>query len=233
VSRRRAEVRFVGVDGCASGWVAVELGAGGGFVGAWPASTLATLLADVPGDSAIGVDIPLGLVDAGWRTADRRAASVLGARRSSVFAVPPRAVWAAADHAEANRLCRALSGGGLSAQAWGLRRKVLEADAYREAGAHEILEVHPEMVFSALGDGPVPYGKKTWNGQATRRELLAEVGVVLPDDLAAAAAVAPDDVLDAAAVAWCAYRMSRGAAAHVPDPPDQYDHHGRPIVIWF
>jgi predicted RNase H-like nuclease len=242
--------RIVGVDGYARGWVAVELdgsieptsaGRGsrrsavsrrrGRFRAAWLAPTLASLLDGVPDRASIGVDIPMGLLEAGWRHADRAAAVRLGARRASVFAVAPRAAWAATSHAEANRLCRDLAGGGFSAQAWGLRRKVLEADAYRDAAAHELVEVHPELVFATLAGAPLPYPKKSWAGQQLRTSLLAAVGVSLPADLGAAGAAGPDDILDAAAVAWCAYRISRGIAGQVPDPPDQYDHRGRPILI--
>jgi len=230
---RRAADRVVGVDGYAAGWIAVELRAGA-FSRAWPAVSLAALLADLPAAATVGVDMPLGLLDIGWRTADRVVARALGPRRSSVFAVPPRPVWDAADYAGANLRCRELTGGGgLSVQAWGLRRRVLEADACREAGPHELFEVHPELVFATLAGGPLPHGKKTWHGQTSRRALLDAAGVSLPDHLGAAGGVPVDDVLDAAAVAWSAYRIARGLATHMPDPPDQTDHRGRPIVIWY
>ncbi len=183
-------------------------------------------------DTVVGMDIPLGLLDSGWRTADRAAARQLGPRRSSVFAVPPRPVWQADAYAEANHLCRALTGGGLSVQAWGLRRRVLEADQYRDSGRHELFEVHPELAFRSLACAPLEYGKKTWHGQLRRRALLAAAGVEIPDDLGAAGVVPPDDILDAAVVAWSAHRIATDGATTVPDPPDQRDHRGRPIVIW-
>ena len=37
--------------------------------------------------------MPLGLLETGWREADRAARGLLGPRRSSVFAIPPRPVW--------------------------------------------------------------------------------------------------------------------------------------------
>ncbi len=228
---RRVATNAVGVDAYVAGWVAVELH-DGAFARAWTAGSLAALLADVANDTVVGVDIPLGLLGSGWRTADRAAARQLGARRSSVFAVPPRPVWMVGEYAEANRLCRELTGGGLSVQAWGLRRRILEADAYRDNGPHELFEVHPELGFRTIAGAPLAYGKKSWHGQLRRRALLAAAGVEVPDDLGAAGVVPPDDVLDAAAVAWCAHRIATGAAMAVPDPPDQHDHQGRPIVIW-
>jgi predicted RNase H-like nuclease len=89
------------------------------------------------------------------------------------------------------------------------------------------------LVFAALAGAPVAESKKTWNGQAKRRRLLAGAGVELPDDLGAAGLVGADDVLDAAAVAWCAHRIARGQAAYLPADHDQLDHRGRPIRIWY
>ncbi len=80
----------------------------------------------------VGIDMPLGLLESGWREADRVARRLAGARRSSVFAIPPRAVWAEASYALANQRCRELTGQGLSVQAWGLRVKLLEANRYWE-----------------------------------------------------------------------------------------------------
>jgi predicted RNase H-like nuclease len=150
-----------------------------------------------------------------------------------VFAVPPRPVWAAAEHAEASRLCRELAGACVSMQAWRLRPKIMEADAYRDGGPHTLFEVHPELAFAELARwAPVP-GKKTWNGHCLRRALLDSAGIVVPDRLDEAGTVPVDDVLDAAAVAWSTYRIARGLAVHLPDPADQHDERGRPIVIWF
>jgi predicted RNase H-like nuclease len=219
----------VGVDGCAQGWVAVALGPA--FVRAWAAPSLTALLADVGPEATVGVDMPIGLLASGWRTADRAAAVLAGVRRSSVFAVPPRPVLSAPDLAEANVMCRQLTGSGMSAQMWALRHKVLEADAY--AVSRELFEVHPELVFQRLAGQALAYRKKSWNGQGLRRNLLAAAGVVLPDDLGAAGVVGSDDVLDAAAVAWCALRIADGTARHVPDPVQDNDENGRPIAIWF
>jgi predicted RNase H-like nuclease len=93
--------------------------------------------------------------------------------------------------------------------------------------------VHPELVFRALAGEPLPHRKRTWNGQMARRRLLATAGVTLPDELPEAGKVPADDVLDAAAVAWCAYQVAIGSSRHLPDPADQRDHRGRPIVIHY
>jgi predicted RNase H-like nuclease len=93
--------------------------------------------------------------------------------------------------------------------------------------------VPDEISFAELNGGrPVAAGKKTWNGQMTRRALLAAAGIRLPDDLADAGAVPPDDILDAAAVAWSARRIGSGQASSLPRPP-QSGGTGLPIAIWY
>jgi predicted RNase H-like nuclease len=150
----------VGVDGCPGGWVAVEL-AGGAFAGALFVTELATLL-DTSTAGVIGVDMPLGLLTEGWRAADQAARAVLGPRRASVFLVPPRSVWARDDFAAANAHCRSLTGNGLTQQTWGLRHKVLEADALRERMPGRLFEVHPEVAFAAMAARPRPQPADDW-----------------------------------------------------------------------
>ena len=223
-------VHVIGVDAYPLGWVGVEL-RNGAFLRAVLAPTLFQIVAGGSGAAVIGVDIPLGMLPDRWRTADALAADQLGPRRSSVFRVPPRAVWQEPDFAAANRLCRELTGAGLSRQSWALRPKLLEANAMWERHPGLLFEAHPEVSFRAMAGEPLAHAKKTWAGQARRRELLAKQGIVLPDTLGPAGQAPPDDVLDAAAVAWSAHRMATGAAASHPDPPEVHD--GARIAIWY
>jgi predicted RNase H-like nuclease len=179
----------------------------------------------------IGVDVPLGLLPDRWRAADAVAAEQLGPRRSSVFRVPPRPVWQAPDFAAANKLCRELTGVGLSRQSWALRPKLLEANVIWERHPKLLFEAHPEVSFRTMAGAPLAHAKKTWSGQSSRRELLHRHGIALPDELGPAGQAPPDDVLDAAAVAWSAHRMATGAAASHPDPPET--HQGTTIAIWY
>ena len=119
-------------------------------------------------------------------------------------------------------MCRALTDppAGFSVQAWSLREKIRQADELRAQRPRLLYEVHPELSFAELNGGPViAASKKTWNGQMTRRAVLARAGIDLPDDLAGAGIVPADDVLDAAAVAWSAARIARGQAVSFPSPP--------------
>jgi predicted RNase H-like nuclease len=92
-------MRVLDVDACSIGWVSIELRCGT-FAAAHIADCLTTLLSavgNIHGNihevHAVGIDMPLGLVETGWRQADLAAHAFVGARRSSVFRVPPRAVW--------------------------------------------------------------------------------------------------------------------------------------------
>jgi predicted RNase H-like nuclease len=201
-----------GVDGCARGWVAVTLGPpdrpGGASAGV--SAAVAATLDGLPLAGVTGIDMPLGLLAAGWRDADALARRALGRRGVTVFAIPPRPVWACGSYAEANRACRELTGKGLSVQAWGLRRKIAEADEFRRRAAVPLYEVHPELAFAALAGGaPLTDSKHTGAGLAARRLLLAAAGITLPLKVAGAA---EDDLLDAAAVAWSARRIADGLA---------------------
>jgi predicted RNase H-like nuclease len=242
-------MRVIGVDACRRGWVAVSL-----EISQLPrraprlvavrmdgslASVLASVLdrADRVPVRVVGIDMPLGLLESGWREADRVARGLLGPRRSSVFAIPPLAVWAEMSYPAANQLCRELTGQGFSVQAWGLRAKLLEANQYREACEHPMYEVHPELAFGAMAGAPLGYSKHTAAGRELRRELLARAGIVLPASSSGnipgtwrTGSTPVTDTLDAAAVAWSAARIATGQAVILPDRP-QRDSQGRQITI--
>jgi predicted RNase H-like nuclease len=181
--------------------------------------------------AVVGIDMPLGLLGSGWREADRAARGLLGPRRSSVFAIPPRTVWEQASYQAASQRCRELTGQGLSVQAWGLRARLLEADRYRGSCPHPLYEVHPELAFRAMAGAPLAYSKHTPAGRELRRELLSRAGIELPPIPPARAPRAPvTDTLDAAAVAWSAWRIATGRAVVIPDRP-QRDDQGLQIAI--
>jgi predicted RNase H-like nuclease len=232
-------MRVTGVDACKRGWVAVTVAGPGPVVASIRMhASLAGVLDDGPGSDPawiVGIDMPLGLVEAGWREADRLARGLLGPRRSSIFAIPPRPVWAQTTYQAANQRCRELTGQGFSIQAWGLRRKLLEANEYVASCGHPMYEVHPELAFGAIAGAPLPHSKHTAPGRDLRRELLANVGIILPatasrGGTSSAPKLPVTDTLDAAAVAWSAWRIAAGTAVVLPDQP-QLDRHGREITI--
>lgn len=222
----------VGVDACPGGWVAVTLREGR-FAGADRDAALAALLARVPAAAVVAVDMPLGLLETGWRRAEELAIRQVAPHRARVFPVPPRAVWEESGYDAANECCRRLTGSGLPRQSWGLAVKLREANACREGGDRRLYEVHPEVSFAAMNGGrPVAWSKKSWNGQVQRRRLLLGQDIALPEELGPAGRVPPDDVMDAAAAAWSAHRIALGTAVSLPDPPET-TRDGLPVAIWY
>jgi predicted RNase H-like nuclease len=224
--------RVLGVDGCRQGWVVVTL-VEGAVAGVEVVETLTEALADGP-FAAVGVDMPIGLVD-GPRAADAAARKLLPGRASSVFSAPPRAVidgtrdGALTTHAQATARAVAVTGSGISMQAWRLVPKIVEVDELLAAG-HPLHEVHPELAFAVLTGGSLPR-KRSWAGITTRRAVLARIGVELPDRFPGDEAATPDDVVDAAVCAWVADGIAGdGEVVAVPEDRTQHDR-GRSIVI--
>jgi predicted RNase H-like nuclease len=219
----RAGDSVTGLDACAGGWVAVTLPPPAAEDPSAPVTATVAMsptLAGLPLAGVVGIDMPLGLLADGWREADALARRALGRRGVTVFAIPPRPVWQQPSYAEANKACRDLTGKGLSAQTWGLRGKLLEADEYRRNSPARLYEVHPELAFAALSGAPLQESKHTTAGLAIRRELLARAGLTLPPRVAGAA---ENDLLDAAAVAWSARRIAAGTASTLTNPSQRAD----------
>lgn len=224
---------MLGVDGCPDGWVAVAPDEDRARV--YTAPTLAEVLTAAEQDGplvCVGVDIPIGLPEDGPRQADLLARARLGPRRSSLFLTPVRDALALPDYAAAVALQRERTGQGFSRQAFGLRTKVLEVDAFLRAGGRPVVEVHPELSFATLAGAPLRAGKKTWAGAVQRQQLLAAAGIALDVDLGPAPGRAGvDDVLDAGAAAWTARRVRDGRAESLPDPPERLAD-GTDCAIW-
>lgn len=224
----------LGVDACKGGWAGIVLGGSAprGVFGA----TIEQVVSLAIGDdevAVVAIDIPIGLPDVGVRESDRVVRASVGRRSSSVFMTPVRESLDSPTHAGANAISRAIGGVGLSAQAYALRAKILEVDAWVRGGAGvRVVEAHPELCFATIADEPLAHNKKTWDGMTQRRGLLKSVGIELPSDLGPVGArAAVDDVLDAAAAAWTAGRVAAGQAIGRPDPPEQFSD-GLDAAIW-
>ena len=185
----------------------------------------------VPGVTVVGADMPIGLSDDGPRACDVAARRELSGRGAagSVFPAPVRPVLAAADHAAANRVSRAVAGRGLSVQSWHLVPSIRQLDdALGDPPDERVAEVHPELAFRELDDR-VRDPKGTARGVAQRLRALSPVMDVL-DALADAPPGLPlVDALDACAVAWSAARVAAGRARCVGD--GSVDARGRPMRI--
>lgn len=241
--------RFVGVDGCPYGWIAVARV--DGRLAYRLFAGIDALLAACTQASRVLIDIPIGLPWVGCpvRPCEPMARQRLGARRSSVFPVPCRAAAHATDVRSARTLNVEQLGRSLSAQAWNICRKIAEVDRLltREpAWALRLEEMHPELCFAGLGDGqPMRHPKKTRAGIDERLAVLARyeprieafVADVLAAERKARVAgdrrprVAIDDVLDAA-IGQVAARAPPHAIGRLAGEPGR-DECGLPMRIAF
>lgn len=233
-------MRALGVDAAGRfGWVGIVVD-DGGFAGGFVAPALRALIeaadAAAPADdpvASVGVDIPIGLVDAPKRTADVAARAFVGPRRSSVFWAPHRSALDFTGQAEANAHLAAIGMPLLSAQAMGLMARTREAAAVAIED-RRLVEVFPEASFRQLAGAGLGHPKKTAAGALVRLALLASAdpAIVLPSDLGPAGVVPLDDAFDAAAAAWSARRHAQGRALALGDPAEVDPSTGRRIAVW-
>jgi len=222
-------VAVIGIDGYPSGWVAARVDPRSRDI-TWSTSDVGGISTLLDPACIIGVDMPIGLVERGWRECDLAARSALGRAGSRVFLTPPRAVLElgiAAPNDDVQHMSRLLTGQGTSRQAMGLAERILVLDnalTHASSDRHAtVLEVHPELAFAEM-TGQVLASKKSAAGVGQR---IAALGAWL-DDVGRALASAPhdvpvDDALDALAAAWSAARWRDGRARTLPpsatEPP--------------
>jgi predicted RNase H-like nuclease len=219
-----SSIRVFGVDACSVGWVGIALS--GHQVRAYIHAQIDGLIRDAARDGAltvIGIDIPIGMPDASVRRADLDARAAAGPRRASVFVTPIRDTLALRDYRVACDLNKQRTGYGISRQAFNLLEKIGQVDSWLPEAPCRVLEVHPELSFAEMAGAPLSARKSSWAGLVSRRQLLADASIVVPDDLGAAGRLAGgDDVLDAAAAAWSARRAAAGQARRLPADPERF-----------
>lgn len=223
----------LGVDACRGGWVGVVIDPDR-RTSVFTASTITSLVALVRESydvAVVAVDIPIGLPDSSGRRADAEARRELVGKASSIFSTPTRAALEAPTYAEGRAANVAATGGtSVSAQAYALREKVLQADEWvRGRPGVEVLEVHPELSFARMAGAPVLASKKDADGVRARREALAAHGILAPPWFRGAG-FAEDDLLDACAAAWSAVRHSHGLSESFPEQPEVFSD-GIPAAI--
>jgi len=227
------DCRVLGADVCSKGWVGVATAPGS--TEAYFGRTIGDLLTAVEADGrtdAVAIDIPIGLPDNSLRLADELARVAAGGRWQSVFMTPVRDALLAGDHATAVAVNRRLAGTGVSRQAYGLRSKIFEVEAWMRDCGRTVVEAHPEVCFAAMAGSPLTTRKKTWAGAEQRRKLLDRAGIRLKSDLGMAGEMAAvDDILDAAATAWTARRLVTGEATSMPERPEVFSD-GIECAIW-
>jgi len=227
----------VGVDGCKKGWIAAAWNTRKQELDLSVHTTFAEVLTNFPHAKAIGVDIPIGLIECG-RAADREARALLRCRKSSVFPSPDPRVVELLDYHTANDMMKELCGSGVPAQAFGIYRKVAEVNELVTPELQaRLFEVHPEVCFWAMNGGmDICEPKRTPRGYATRLELLKRQLSLTDVNWATiengCRGAQADDVLDAIAAAWTARRWVNHSFGRVP-LESETDARGRRAEIVF
>ncbi|MBS2937144.1 DUF429 domain-containing protein [Nocardioides sp. J2M5] len=216
----------LGVDACSAGWVGVVLDTDlrSSVHVAPDIAGLVGLVRERHDVAVVAIDIPIGLPDSGGRRADAEARRELVGKASSLFSTPTRAALEAETYAEAREANLAATDGrtSVSAQAYALRAKVLQVDAWvRGRPGATVVEVHPELSFARMAGAPIAASKKDAAGVADRREALAAHGIVAPPWFRGAG-FGEDDLLDACAAAWSAVRHALGVSEAYPATPEVF-----------
>ena len=115
-------------------------------------------------------------------------------------------------YAEALALSRGVADKGLSAQAFAILPKISEVDRLMTPDRQRhLIEVHPEVCFTALVGSPMSHHKSTPEGREERLAALRRVFPEVDAGLARRPAGAqPDDVLDGYVAAWTSRRWLDG-----------------------
>lgn len=219
---------LVGVDGCPAGWLAaVETR---DVISVEVFATFGELVRTYKTASRILVDMPIGLPTSTCpgRICDKLARKVLGRRASSVFSPPCGKAAAATSLSEARQINILEVGKSISAQAWGICRKIAEVDRSLRSdpvAAAKVFEVHPEICFWALnGKRPMNQAKKNLQGRQERLTLLTTWEPRTEELFQQAMRlykrrdVQADDILDAL-VALVTGRAVDGALGSLPEDP--------------
>jgi len=232
-------LNFVGVDGCSSGWFAVQLSNEEGFeVDLYP--DISALWNEYHDDSLILIDIPIGLREEGKteRLCDIEARCLLGKKRgSSVFRTPCRQATCEAFYEQASEVNKKYTGKKLSKQSFAIAHKIHEADLFLSdqlSARSKIMEIHPELCFYMFSDNSMNFSKKKSSGFDERIRVLRD-SYIDTDKLVERALsqfrrkdVAKDDILDALVAALTARFGYENGLHSIPTNPE-IDSRGLPM----
>ena len=225
--------RIAGVDGCRSGWIAVEAQCDLSKAELMFAPNWHDLKSTA---RIVAVDMPIGLSINGVRQCEVEARKLIAPHGSRVFKTLPRESLKFAQDKwnDANQWSKSQGHGGISKQIWNIRPKIKELDrALAPGDQRRVHESHPELAFARLNGGRPLESKHSATGLAVRKRLLQRAGFTKLDDwlqgLSRNGAKA-DDLYDACVLVLTARNILRGEARVVPAVP-QTDSRGLTMSI--
>lgn len=226
---------IAGIDGCKGGWLCIEELHDG--LRAFIASNIRDVVDQLPPDSLLGIDIPIGLPNDDSRQCDIEARQLLGPRGVCVFPAPLRVTVEnttdATLYEAANQIQRLHHARekGISQQAWRILPKIREMDIFLCADvkrAERILEVHPEVCFAQWNGGtPILRKKKSAQGRAARAALIDDIWPLQRERLLeelkqqGRERFEADDLYDAFAALWTTSRYRVGRSLTLPAAPER------------
>ena len=208
-----SEGKYIGIDGCSNGWIAVTLDYGQLRIKRY--NTLSEIIDANPLPATFLIDMPIGLPE---KLEDDRpdtaARKELGERGCTVFSVPCRQVLQVkGQNREAigemqKEINKRVLEKSLSNQSIAIIPKIKEVDDFLQAHREykEILcESHPELCFARLKGSVLQTKKSSIVGATERAGLLSKYIIderlEFISDLARELGCKPDDILDAACLA--------------------------------
>ncbi|WP_376100049.1 DUF429 domain-containing protein [Roseomonas sp. CCTCC AB2023176] len=229
-----AAARILGVDAAKRGWAVAEI------VSSAVKLSVDTFLDEMVAEASpglIAIDAPIGLptrYERGGRACELQARKLIGPRRSSVFATPPRDIvgMSGRRYDEVAAAMRERRGVGLSQQSFAIHPRIREVDALvRRLGQSRVVEVRPEFCFFVRnGRSPLFHSKKVPEGLEQRRRLLESAFGPLRFEQPQGAQM--DDCLDAIAALWTARRVANGQPARLPTEGSPVDGCGLRMEMW-
>ncbi|MHA1147114.1 MAG: DUF429 domain-containing protein [Promethearchaeota archaeon] len=230
---------FLGIDGCQTGWVCVEL-SDKREIKVSIIKSIEAIWKRYSKADIILIDMPIGLVDSGDqpRKTDKAAREFLTRKRSSsVFPIACRSAVYAKNYEEANKINREKTTKGLSKQSWNITPKIRELDIFlRENNKAQkvFIESHPEICLAALNGGePMNYYKKKEEGYWERINVLKRYFSQIEEFIRSEQAILEkneadrDDIVDACALAIAA-SFGQEKLKFIPEDFD-YDSEGLPM----
>ena len=223
--------RYIGIDGCSKGWIAVTLDYGQLRIKRY--KTLSEIIDANPLPATFLIDMPIGLPEKlEENRPDSAARKELGERKSTIFPVPCRqAVHAVGQSRDATvKLQKEINNQvlkkSLSSQSIAIIPKIKEVDDFLQAHREykEILcESHPELCFARLKGSVLQTKKSSAVGATERSAILSkhikDERLEFVYDLAKELECKPDDILDAACLAVTAAFKAHSMTETIPEKP--------------